>query len=253
MDGIHQKITDEEMLYKYYSPYNLNFLVGMFNQLKKSFIEILKTEDKERIIKIILMRYEVVARYCQFAESIGALILGYHNLKLSSNTKLNKAHPRQILDFLSSYCVKDIDNFYSDINNKSFEGNFRIIFGYDILYKSSKQFIDESINKISNYLIKISESYIKYKESYNAYKHGYRIWIKYENDIPAVLYRNRKKQEKVVLLTDSDSEYIIQCSDYCKMLYQIIINNHKEIFYNYINSKEKDKPLKIIFWENKVN
>jgi hypothetical protein len=253
MNDINKKITDEEMLYNYYSPYNLNFLVGMFNQLKRSFTEILKAEDKERTVKIILMRYELVARYCQFAESIGALILGYHNLKLSSNTKLNKDHSKQILDFLSSYCVKDIDKFYSDINNNSFEGDFKIIFGYDILYKSLKQCIDESINNIFDHLIKISESYLKYKESYNAYKHGYRVWIKYENDIPAILYRDRKKQEKVILLTDSDLEYVIHSSDYCKMLYQIITNNHKEIFYNYINSKKKDNPLKIMLCENKIN
>jgi hypothetical protein len=69
----------------------------MFNQLKISFTEILKDEDKDRIVKIILMRYELVARYCQFAESIGALILGYHHLKLSSNTELNKDHSKQIL------------------------------------------------------------------------------------------------------------------------------------------------------------
>lgn len=143
VDDINLKITDEEMLYNYYSPYNLNFLVGMFNQLKKSFTETLKTDDKERTIKIILMRYELVARYCQFAESIGVLILGYRNLRLSSNTKLNQDHPKQILDFLSSYLVKDIYNFYCDINNKQFQGDFRIIFGYDILDKFFKQFTDE--------------------------------------------------------------------------------------------------------------
>lgn len=67
------------------------------------------------------------------------------------------------------------------------------------------------------------------------------------------MYRDRKKQEKVILLTDPDLEDIIKSSDYCKTLYQIITNNHKEIFYNYINSQTKDKPLKIMFWENKVN
>jgi hypothetical protein len=253
MDDINQKINDEEMLYNYYSPYNLNFLVGMFNQLKISFTEILKGEDKDRTVKIILMRYELVARYCQFAESIGALILGYHNLKLSSNTELNKDHSKQILNFLSSYYVNDIDKFYSDINNKSFQGDFEIIFGYDIPNKSSEQFINESINNIIEHLLKISESYKKYKESYNAYKHGYRVWIKNENDIPAVLYRDRKKQEKIILLTDSDLEYVIKSSDYCNILYKIITNNHKEIFYNYIISKKKDKPLKIMYWKNKVN
>ena len=74
MNDINVKITDDEMLYNYYSPYNLNFLIGMFNQLKISFVDMLNAEDKDRITKIILMRYELVARYCQFAESVGALI-----------------------------------------------------------------------------------------------------------------------------------------------------------------------------------
>ena len=143
--------------------------------------------------------------------------------------------------------------FDLDIINKSFQGDFKIIFGYDILDVPSKQFIDSSINNIIISLRKVSESYLKYKESYNAYKHGYRIWIKNENNIPAVLYRDRKKQEKISSLTDSDLEQVIESSDYYKILYQIITNNHKEIFYNYINSKEKGKPLKIMFWENKVN
>ena len=51
------------MLYNYYSPYNLNFLVGMFNQLKKSFTERLKTDDKERTIKIIHINLKKKAAY----------------------------------------------------------------------------------------------------------------------------------------------------------------------------------------------
>jgi hypothetical protein len=54
------------MLYNYYSPYNLNFLVGMFNQLKKSFTERLKTDDKERTIKIIHINLKTLCSFLLF-------------------------------------------------------------------------------------------------------------------------------------------------------------------------------------------
>ena len=57
-----------------------------------------------------------MARFCQFAESLGTVILGYDGLKLSSNTPLDSPHATKVLTALSTFDVKD--DLYKKFNFK---------------------------------------------------------------------------------------------------------------------------------------
>jgi hypothetical protein len=73
-----------------------------------------------------------VARFCQFAESLGALILGYDGLKLSSNTQLDSTHATKVLTALSTFDVKDVDDLYKKFNFK--QNGLIIKFCSDMIY-----------------------------------------------------------------------------------------------------------------------
>ena len=69
-------VTDEKMLYEFYSLDSLKYLIDMLSQLKINLQQILPKTD-HYMKKILIFRFEIIARYCQLAESLGGLILGY--------------------------------------------------------------------------------------------------------------------------------------------------------------------------------
>ena len=103
-----------------------------------------------------------MARFCQFAESLGALILGYDGLKLSSNTQLDSTHATKVLTALSTFDVKDVDDLYKKFNFKQ-NGFYKILFGYDILDNNYGNQISLSLKNIEKSLKEISDCYIFFK------------------------------------------------------------------------------------------
>lgn len=80
-----------------------------------------------------------MARFCQFAESLGASILGYDGLKLSSNTQLDSTHATKVLTALSTFDVRD-------------RFDYKILFGYDILDNNYGNQISLSLKNIEKSL-----------------------------------------------------------------------------------------------------
>lgn len=101
--------TDKEILYEFYTLDSLKYLIDMLSQLKLSLQKFLPKNDSFNEKKILIFRFEIVARYCQLAESLGGLILGYSNLNISSNKQLEDTHATYILKYLSDYKINEID------------------------------------------------------------------------------------------------------------------------------------------------
>lgn len=97
--------TDEEMLYEFYSLDSLKYLIDMLNRLKLNLENMVPKNDPLYEKKILIFRYEIIARYCQLAESLGGLTLGYKKRNLTSNMQLNNKHTQQVLKYLSDYII----------------------------------------------------------------------------------------------------------------------------------------------------
>ena len=216
------------------------------SNLLVSLQEILPKTDPFYEKKILIFRFEIIARYCQLAESLGGLILGYKKLNLTSNKQLNNNHTQQVLKYLSDYMIKDIDTFYENIENNTFE--YDVIFGYDLLDTKYYKEISISINNIKNNLKEIAGCYLFFKESYNAYKHGYRVWVGKEqsNNIESVIFRNKKGHEDHIPLDDQSLNIVMKSGMYCLNLFDILMSNHKSIFYYLINNRNKTLSIKFL-------
>jgi hypothetical protein len=239
-------VTDEEILFEFYSLDSLKYLIDMLSQLKFSLQKILPKNDPLNEKKVLIFRFEIIARYCQLAESLGGLILGYKNLNITSNKQLNKNHTQQVLKYLSEYTINDIDTFYKNIENNSLA--YDVIFGYDLLDTKYQNEILISRDNIKNNLKQIANCYLFYKNSYNAYKHGYRLWVGKEqsNHIEAAIFRNRKGLEDYIPLDDQSLNLVIKSGTYCLNLFDILKSNHKSIFYYLINNGNKTLPIKFL-------
>ena len=90
-------VTDEVMLYEFYSLDSLKCLIDMLSQLNLSLQKILPKNDPLYEKQLLIYRFENVIRYCELAESLGGLILGYSNLNISSNKEVNKDHTKTTL------------------------------------------------------------------------------------------------------------------------------------------------------------
>ena len=240
---IGQNASDEDMLYELYSLDFLKYLMDMLNGLKSRLDVLLPQTDPIRDKKVLVFRYEIVGRFCQFAESLGGLILRYNKLNLSSNTQLNDNHTVNVLKTLSTYTVKEIDELYEKIQKSSL--NYSILFGYDMLGNEYRNQVSLSIRTIEESLREISGCYTFFKESYNAYKHGYRLWVGKERNVEAAIFRNKKGSEDHIPLDDDSIELVMNSGKYCLNIFDLIKNNHKSIF-DYLR-KPQTKRIKMKF------
>jgi hypothetical protein len=242
-----QNASDEDMLYELYSLDFLKYLMDMLNGLKSSLDVLLPQTDPIRDKKVLAFRYEIVGRFCQFAESLGGLILGYNKLNLGSNTLLNNNHAINVLKTLSTYTVKEIDELYEKIQTNPL--NYNILFGYDILGNEYGKQVSLSLQNIEESLKEISRSCIFFKESYNAYKHGYRLWVGKERDVEVAIFRNKKGIEDHIPLDDGSIELVMKSGKYCLNVFDLIKNNHKSIF-DYLRNPQT-KRIKMNFLSDK--
>lgn len=171
-------------------------------------------EEKKRQ----MIRYEIIAKFCHYTESLGAFIYGFHKQHLVTRRE------SKILSTISDYKVRQIDDEYRlltkgkiDVLWKIQEHSLKNIFGY---YKTVNpqysNIIFESLLNIKKLLKEIYDCYSFYKDSYNSYKHGYRLWFgrdqKIQRDIivyiPTLRYEHKRKRRDYVP-TDEDSLSIV--------------------------------------------
>ncbi|HET7148525.1 MAG TPA: hypothetical protein VFI73_08520, partial [Candidatus Nitrosopolaris sp.] len=164
-------LTNDEILYQHYSydwlQYTIYLSRGFYETYKKSGQGKDPLFDKECSV----LKFEIVAKFCHFAELLGAFVYPSY----AGNVNLNSA---DILENLSKYKVGDIDNFYQDFHKGIILdnikcNNFKHLFGYDRIKPGqiADRLIDNSLTSITEVLQTVGDFYDFWKGSYNAYKY----------------------------------------------------------------------------------
>ncbi len=122
-------LTNDEILYQQYSydwlEYTVDLLRGFYETNKKS------GQGKDPLFdkKCSVLKFEIVAKFCHYAELVGAVVYPSY----AANASFNSA---EILENLSKYKVVEIDNFYQDFQKGTSldnikRNNLKHLFGYD--------------------------------------------------------------------------------------------------------------------------
>jgi hypothetical protein len=197
-------LTSDEILYHYYSYDWLHYTIDLFKSFYEKYKITAYNKDPSFDKKCSVLKFEIVAKFCHYAEVLGAFIYPCHKV----NPDLSSAN---ILENLSKYNIRDIDEFYSAFDTRytldtTKRNNFKKLFGYDQITsgQGADKFIDSSLINIVKVLNTIGEFYGFWKYSYNAYKHGYRLWFgdEYEHKLNVVSYL--KKYSKLSQQNDLD-------------------------------------------------
>src|SRR2546427_5871369 len=167
IDLKYLKFTDDELLYE-----NIELLEELRKQLKKH-----SPKDVERRNGMLI--FDLVTKYCQYSETLGAIINGF---ELSNRNKHRSS--AIVLKYLKDYQVQQVTDFFQDISSPYYKSlsdkhDKKLVIAFK-LQKLDKKKIDETVNSIFNRLKEIAGVYIFYLDSYNAYKHGHRVWYGYD-------------------------------------------------------------------------
>jgi hypothetical protein len=151
-------------LYRNYNHDSLNYVIDVLNGFYSSYKEIsgkigLTGPLEEK--KIQMLRYEIIARFCQYAESLGAFIYGYrtHHLDHDKESK--------VLSAISGYKMKQISDEFKALTKgqinrlwKYQEQLLEDIFGYYKIKRSEfLQSKRESIYNIKRLLKEVYDCY----------------------------------------------------------------------------------------------
>jgi hypothetical protein len=192
-------VTSNEVLYRYYSYDSLHYIIDLFKGFYHTYK--INAHDKDPLFdkKCSILKFEVVAKFCHYAEVLGAFVYPCH----TANPNLNS---EDILENLSKYYVWEIDQFYSAFNSSytldnTKRNNFKQLFGYNQITSGQRadQFVDNFLVNIVKVLNAIGEFYNFWRYSY---KHGYRLWFgdEYKQKLNVVSYL--KKYNKSSQLND---------------------------------------------------
>lgn len=240
MASVSNKFTSlnsDEILYGYYSYDSLQYTIDLF----KGFYEIYKKDGqgKDPLFdkKCSILKFEIVAKFCHYAEILGSFLYPCHSTELSLNSI-------DILENLSKYKVMEIEKFYQDFKSgyvldTSNYNNFKHLFGYNRINEGQRadQLIRNSITNIIDVLRIIGEFYIFWKDSYNAYKHGYRLWFgdEHQHKLNVVVYLNKynklNRQNNIDYLPIDDKtiDDIHNMSKYCRNVFDVIFDNRRAL------------------------
>jgi hypothetical protein len=229
-------------IYHGYNYDSLNYLIDIMHRFYSSYITELgkagitgELEDKKKQ----MIRYEIIAKFCHYAETLGAFIYGYDK-NYSARDRESK-----VLSTISDYKVSYIEDKYKSLTKgrisslwKIQEQSLKNVFGYtsvtDPKYSND---VNESLLNIKKLLSEIYGCYCFYRNSYNSYKHGYRLWFAHDhkNNIDITLYipslrcKHIRKQRKYVPTDEKSLSLILNCSRYCRRLFDILIENERQL------------------------
>jgi hypothetical protein len=227
-------------LYRNYNYDSLNYLIDVlegFYSRYKELSERIVPADPLKEKKSQMLRYEIIARFCQYAESLGAFVYGYHTHHLVRDKE------SKVLSAISGYKMKQINDEFKlltkgQINRlwKTQKQLLEDIFGYHKITKP--EFLNSkrsSLYNIKRLLKEVYDCYRFYQDSYYAYKHGYRLWFvrdqKTQVDgvvyIPAIRY-NRKRRKRVPS-DDGALTVVMRSMRYCRQLFDILIENERQM------------------------
>jgi hypothetical protein len=219
-------------LYRNYNYDSLNYIIdvlyGFYSRYKEISGNIGLTGPLEEKKKQML-RYEIIARFCQYAESLGAFIYGYrtHHLVKDKESK--------VLSAISGYTMRQINDGFKALTNgqinrlwKDQERLLEDIFGYYKINRSEfLQSKRESLYNIKWLIKEVYDCYHFYQDSYNSYKHGYRLWFVRDKKthVDGVVYipmiRNNRKRRNRVPSDDDSLSLVMRRVRYCRQLRQV--------------------------------
>jgi hypothetical protein len=113
-------------LYRNYNYDSLNYVIDILDGFYARYKEIsenMGSTDPLRDKKNQMLRYEIIARFCQYAESLGAFIYGYRTNHLVRDKE------SKVLSVISGYKAKQIDPNQGS-NKSAVEGPRAIIGRY---------------------------------------------------------------------------------------------------------------------------
>jgi hypothetical protein len=245
-------------LYENYNYDSLNYVIDILHEYYSIYKEKSDRmglagplEEKKRQ----MLRYEIIARFCQYTESLGAFIYGYRTNHLSRDKE------SKVLSAISGYIVKDISCEFKILTkgqiNQLWKNQKQLleeIFGY---YKiNAPEFLKskhDSLCNIKKLLKEVYDCYSFYQDSYNSYKHGYRLWFGRDQKnhdvvvyIPTIRYnrkreRYNRKRRGYVPSDDDTMTVVMRCMQYCRQLFDILIENERQMTFR------RKNPINISF------
>jgi hypothetical protein len=179
-----------------------------------------------------MLIFDLIVKYCIYAETLGAAINGFEQ----SNRNTNPSSTI-VLRHLRDFKVYKISELYQKISSpdyksltEDFREKFVFVFGYQ---KLDKNRVDKTITNIFRLLEKIAGLYLYYVNSYNAYKHGHRVWYGYNLDTQIYIERDYNPKNYVMNLTPLDDnivpDFIFSCSNDCRQLFELLLHNNKNL------------------------
>jgi hypothetical protein len=105
-------LTNDEFLFGYYSYDGLHYSIDLLRLSYETYKKIGQEKDPLYNKKCSILKFEIIAKFCHYAEVVGAFVYPSY----AGNVGLNS---EKILENLSKYNVGDIDRFYQDIVSRS--------------------------------------------------------------------------------------------------------------------------------------
>jgi hypothetical protein len=225
--------SDDELLYDKNSINILYESIELLEELRQQFKKHNPVNVERRNGMLI---FDLVTKYCQYAETLGAMINGFEMSNKSKNPSSNI-----VLSYLKNYRIGEVKVFFNEISSPNYTNltdmhkqKLIYAFGY---HKSNNGNIDEIIGYIYDHLKEIAGVYSFFADSYNASKHGHRVWYGYDlttqrSNSLLYIYKNKDSNytmKKVPLDDSISSDYIIPHSKNCQKLFKMILENNNNI------------------------
>jgi|GEM_PF-1314350 hypothetical protein len=228
------RYSDDELLYNYNSTTILYESIELLETLRN---KIKKQNSKHVERQNGMLIFDLVVKYCIYAETLGATINGFEK----SNKHTNPSSTI-VLRYLKDFRVCKISQLFQKIASLDYKNLTEDIreklvyaFGYQKLDKSK---IDKTISNIFHLLVEIAGVYVSFVKSYNAYKHGHRVWYGYDLNAQksnsfSYIEREYKPNNYVMNYVPLDNgivtDYIFPHSNDCRRLFELLLHNNKNL------------------------
>jgi hypothetical protein len=228
------RYSDDKLLYDYNDTIILYESIELLEALRN---KIKKQNSKYAERRNGMLIFDLVVKYCIYAETLGATINGFEQ----SNKHTNPSSTI-VLRYLRDFEVPEVGKLFQKIaspNYKNLTDDVReklvYVFGYQKLDKSK---IDKTISKTFHLLEEIAGVYLFYVKSYNAYKHGHRVWYGYDLNTQksnSLFYVGREyksnnyEMDHIPLDDDIVPDYIFPRSNDCRQLFELLLHNNKNL------------------------
>lgn len=190
-------------------------------------------EDQNEFF-LAMLRAESVCLVVKYAEDLGSLSMAFSNNRVT------------LQDTLKTYRIRDIKQFYKNINGKSQE-YFRKVLGYPIVEdiddpKKAEQVKNSQINAKEAFS-EIGSFYLSYDDFYNSYKHGLRLipctsakgWdvsrLEKEGITEVLYFSNQTNDLQIETLDPEVYKKSLHLAGKIFRLLTVMFENHKQWFF----------------------